>query len=114
MVGHTGNFAATVKAIEALDGCLGRILEALQEVDGEALITADHGNAEKMSDEDTGQAHTAHTTNPVPLIYVGSRQYEFIEGNGALSDVAPTMLYLMGIEQPHEMSGHNLLEEAVA
>jgi 2,3-bisphosphoglycerate-independent phosphoglycerate mutase len=114
MVGHTGNFAATVKAIEALDGCLGQIIEALRAVDGEALITADHGNAEKMSDESTGQAHTAHTTNPVPLIYIGSREFEFIEGNGALSDVAPTMLYLMGIEQPHEMSGHNLLEESVA
>jgi 2,3-bisphosphoglycerate-independent phosphoglycerate mutase len=114
MVGHTGNFAATVQAIEALDKCLLRVVEALREVGGEALITADHGNAEKMEDEDTGQAHTAHTTNPVPLIYVGPRHFEFPDGSGALSDVAPTMLYLMGIEQPDEMRGHNLLEEAVA
>jgi 2,3-bisphosphoglycerate-independent phosphoglycerate mutase len=114
MVGHTGNFAATVQAIEALDKCLERVVAALREVGGEALITADHGNAEKMEDEDTGQAHTAHTTNPVPLIYVGPRHFEFLDGSGALSDVAPTMLYLMGIEQPDEMRGHNLLEEAVA
>ena len=86
----------------------------MRDVGGEALITADHGNAEKMQDEETGQAHTAHTTNPVPLIYVGSRHFEFLDSSGALSDVAPTMLYLMGIEQPDEMRGHTLLEESVA
>ncbi|MGD8743376.1 MAG: 2,3-bisphosphoglycerate-independent phosphoglycerate mutase [Granulosicoccaceae bacterium] len=111
MVGHSGNFDATVKAIEALDVCLGRIKQALDKVGGEMLITADHGNAELMRGEDTGQAHTAHTTNPVPLIYVG-RPAQFEIDHGALSDVAPTMLYLMGLKQPNEMNGKILLELA--
>jgi len=107
MVGHTGNFDATVKAIEALDVCLGRVIEALQKVGGEALITADHGNAEKLSDAETGQAHTAHTVNPVPLIYVG-RPGALAE-TGSLCDIAPTMLYLMGLNIPEEMGGHSLV-----
>jgi len=109
MVGHTGNFDATVKAIEALDGCLDRIQKSMEKVGGEMLVTADHGNADMMRDEETGQAHTAHTTNPVPLIYVG-RPASFVIDHGALSDVAPTMLYLMGLQQPNEMNGKVLLE----
>lgn len=108
MVGHTGNFAATVKAIEAIDQCIGQILAALAEVGGEALITADHGNAEQMFDEATQQAHTAHTHEPVPLIYVG-RPASFTVKDGALSDIAPTMLYLMGLAQPKEMTGRVLV-----
>ncbi len=103
MVGHTGNFDAAVKACEAVDGCIGRIIEALKRNDSECLITADHGNAEKMKDIDTGVAHTAHTSEPVPFIYFG-RDANVRQG-GTLSDVAPTMLHLMGMEQPEEMTG---------
>ena len=108
MVGHTGNFDATVKAIETIDTCLGRIVEALKKVGGELLVTADHGNAEQLIGEGTGQAHTAHTTNPVPLIYVG-RPAKMTKG-GTLADVAPTMLHLMGLDIPSEMSGDSLVE----
>ena len=108
MVGHTGNFDAAVKAIEALDGCLGEVVQALQEVGGEALITADHGNAERMADEETGQAHTAHTRNLVPFIYVG-RPAEPDDSRGSLADVAPTMLYLMGLDIPDNMTGRPLM-----
>lgn len=107
MVGHTGNFEATVKAIEALDTCLARVVTALESVGGEALITADHGNAEQLHDNGTGQAHTAHTVNPVPLIYVG-RPGELAE-SGSLCDVAPTMLMLMGLDIPEEMGGRCLV-----
>ncbi|MDO9372334.1 MAG: 2,3-bisphosphoglycerate-independent phosphoglycerate mutase, partial [Gammaproteobacteria bacterium] len=108
MVGHTGNFAATVKAIETIDACLGRIQLALHKAGGEMLITADHGNAEQLIGEGTGQAHTAHTTNAVPLIYVGRPVH--LAGDGALADVAPTMLKLMGLPIPREMSGVPLVE----
>jgi len=108
MVGHSGNFEATVKAIEYLDLCLGRVRDAVLRAGGEMLITADHGNAEKMMSAETGQAHTAHTSNVVPLIYVG-RSAKF-ESRGALSDITPTMLYLMGLEKPGAMTGHSLLE----
>ncbi len=108
MVGHTGKFDAVVKAIEAIDGCLERIVEAIREVDGDLLITADHGNAEQMMNDATGQPHTAHTTNSVPLIYVG-RPAEIAE-DGALSDIAPTILHLMGCEAPPEMTGTPLLK----
>ncbi|MGO2131143.1 MAG: 2,3-bisphosphoglycerate-independent phosphoglycerate mutase, partial [Pseudoalteromonas prydzensis] len=103
MVGHSGVFEAAVKACEAVDHCIGRVIAALQEFGGEALITADHGNAEQMANPTTGQAHTAHTSEPVPFIYVG-RDATPSEGK-ALSDVAPTMLHLMGMEQPSEMTG---------
>jgi 2,3-bisphosphoglycerate-independent phosphoglycerate mutase len=103
MVGHTGNFNAAVKACEAVDGCLGRITEALGRNGGECLITADHGNAEQMVDPVTGVAHTAHTSEPVPFIYFG--RPATIRSGGTLSDVAPTMLHLMGMEQPSEMTG---------
>lgn len=108
MVGHTGNFTAAVQAIEALDACLARVEQALARAGGEMLITADHGNAEKMLGDDTGQAHTAHTTNLVPLLYVG-RSAE-LRPNGALCDIAPTMLTLMNLPQPAEMSGRSLVD----
>lgn len=103
MVGHSGVFEAAVKACEAVDHCIGRVVAALEEFGGEALITADHGNAEQMANPSTGQAHTAHTSEPVPFIYVG-RDATPTDGK-ALSDVAPTMLHLMGMEQPSEMTG---------
>ena len=107
MVGHTGDFDAAVKACEAVDKCIGRVIEALKKTGGECLITADHGNAEQMVDNESGQAHTAHTSEPVPFIYVG-RDAEPRKG-GTLSDVAPTMLHLMGVEQPEEMTGKTIM-----
>jgi len=107
MVGHTGVYDAAVKACEAVDGCVGQIVEALKEVDGECLITADHGNAEQMIDPETGGIHTAHTNLPVPFIYVG-RDAEMATG-GRLCDIAPTMLKLMDMEIPAEMSGTPLI-----
>jgi 2,3-bisphosphoglycerate-independent phosphoglycerate mutase len=108
MVGHSGNFEATVKAVETIDSCLGRLIEVIRKKDGEMLITADHGNAEQMRGEDTGQSHTAHTSNRVPFVYVGKRDITFNEA-GVLADVAPTMLDLLGLDKPNEMNGHNLI-----
>ncbi|MAZ66460.1 MAG: phosphoglycerate mutase (2,3-diphosphoglycerate-independent) [Kangiellaceae bacterium] len=108
MVGHTGKFDAAKQAIEALDTCIGRVVEAAQKVGGEVLITADHGNAEQMEDPNSGQAHTAHTCELVPFIYVG-RDAEPATSGGVLSDVAPTILYLMGMEQPSEMTGKTIM-----
>jgi 2,3-bisphosphoglycerate-independent phosphoglycerate mutase len=110
MVGHTGNYEATVKAVETLDECIGRVVAAARAAGGEVLITADHGNAEKMSDEATGQPHTAHTLYRVPLVYVG-RPATLVEG-GSLSDLAPTLLALMGLPQPAEMTGKALVRLA--
>lgn len=110
MVGHTGHFEATVRAIETLDHCLATLLEALRKVGGEALITADHGNAEKMHDHHTHQPHTAHTTDPVPLIYVG-HPATLLQQEGVLSDIAPTMLSLMGLPIPSEMTGRVLIQK---
>ena len=110
MVGHTGKMDAAVAAVETVDECVGRVVSALHRAGGECLITADHGNAEKMVNHESGQAYTAHTTNPVPLIYVGTRQKVFEEG-GALCDIAPTLLMMMGLQQPTEMSGKVLLVE---
>jgi len=107
MVGHTGDFDAAVKACQAVDACIGRVLAALEKTGSECLITADHGNAEQMKDNVSGQAHTAHTCEPVPLIYVG-RAAKTAQ-SGALSDIAPTVLALMGLPQPKEMTGRNLL-----
>jgi len=109
MVGHTGVFEAAVKAVETLDTCMGRLVEALEKVGGEALITADHGNVEQMEDVMTGQAHTAHTCEPVPFIYVGKRKASIREG-GVLADVAPTMLTLLGLPVPEEMTGHSIIQ----
>jgi len=110
MVGHSGNFDAAVKAIETLDDCLARLLESIDKAGGEMLVTADHGNAEMMFDPETGQPHTAHTNNPVPFVYYGRNAT--MASTGALSDVAPTMLYLLGIEQPTEMTGRSLVGPA--
>ena len=108
MVGHTGNLEAAVKAIETVDTCVGRVIEALEKVNGVALITADHGNSEQMIDYTTGEPHTAHTTNVVPLILVG-KHAKLKEGR--LADLAPTMLEIMGIEKPAEMTGETLIEK---
>lgn len=108
MVGHTGDFDATVKAIETIDHCLEQIVSALREVGGEALITADHGNAELMFDPETNQPHTAHTTNPVPVVYIG-REGAAIDGRGSLEDVSPTLLRMMGLDIPVEMTGRPLV-----
>lgn len=107
MVGHSGVFDAAVKACEAVDNCIGRVVAAAQESGAEVLITADHGNAEQMADPTTGQAHTAHTSEPVPFIYVGRNATALSDGK--LSDVAPTMLSLMGMEIPTEMTGKPLM-----
>ena len=103
MVGHTGNFDAAVKACEAVDACVGRVVDAIKRNGGDCLIKADHGNAEKMQDDQTGQVHTAHTSELVPFIHVGKNS--IVKAGGTLSDVAPTMLHLMGMEQPKEMTG---------
>jgi len=108
MVGHTGYFDAAVKAVETVDLCLGRIVEAIQEVDGELLVTADHGNVEQMIDSETGQPLTSHTNGPVPLVYVGNSGLAF-DGEGSLCDLAPTLLTLMQLPVPAEMSGRILL-----
>ncbi len=113
MVGHTGNFDAAVRAIEVLDECVGRVVEAVEEVGGAMLITADHGNAEQMVDAKGEQAHTAHTLNPVPLIYVGENAPQLME-NGALCDVAPTLLQIMDLPQPAAMTGRSLIVAADA
>ncbi len=107
MVGHTGDLAAATRAIEALDECIGRAVEAMQASGGEVLITADHGNAETMLDTEANQPHTAHTLNLVPLLYIG-RRAKMADG-GALQDVAPTLLRMMGLPQPAEMTGKPLL-----
>jgi len=107
MVGHTGNLEAATRAIEVLDECVGRVVTAMRETGGETLITADHGNAETMLDTTTNQAHTAHTTNLVPLVYIG-RKATMAQG-GALQDVAPTLLKMMGLPQPAEMTGKPLI-----
>jgi 2,3-bisphosphoglycerate-independent phosphoglycerate mutase len=110
MVGHTGMLGPATRAIETLDECIGRAVEAMQAIGGEVLITADHGNAECMLDSETHQPHTAHTLNLVPLLYIG-RKARATDG-GALEDVAPTLLKMMGLPQPAEMSGKPLLEFA--
>ena len=109
MVGHTGVYDAAVQACEALDGCIGQVVEAIREMDGQLLITADHGNAEMMINPETGGIHTAHTNLPVPLIYVGNKSLTLKEG-GKLSDLAPTMLAMSDIEIPAEMTGQVLFD----
>jgi 2,3-bisphosphoglycerate-independent phosphoglycerate mutase len=110
MVGHSGKLNATIKAVEAVDDCLGNIYNAIMDINGEILITADHGNAEKMFDIKTLEAHTAHTNNSVPLIYVGKRKASLKDSEtGSLSDIAPTILHMMGIEKPKEMEGNSLI-----
>ena len=109
MVGHTGSLEAAIKAVEAVDECVGKIVKVIEEKKGNLIITADHGNAEQMIDYKTGEPHTAHTTNPVPIILVSANPKYKLKENGKLADLAPTMLDLMGIEQPKEMTGESLL-----
>ena len=107
MVGHTGNIEACIKALETLDGCVARVIEAIENNGDYLIVTADHGNCEQMIDYETGEPHTAHTTNPVPLALVG-KDVKLKEGR--LADLAPTMLDLMGFEKPQEMTGESLIE----
>ena len=109
MVGHTGVEAAAIKAIETVDACVGRAVEAVKEVDGVLFICADHGNAEQLADYETGAPFTAHTTNPVPFILVNADPSLGLREGGALCDIAPTMIELMGMEKPAEMTGTSLL-----
>jgi len=108
MVGHTGVYEAAIKAVETLDKCLGRVEQALLEVGGEALVTADHGNCEQMIDYKSGQNHTQHTTEYVPLVYIGKRAIQLDSAGGILADIAPTLLAMMGLPQPEEMTGRDL------
>ena len=108
MVGHTGDFAAAVKAVEALDQCLGRLEQAVLEAGAEALITADHGNCEQMMDYESGQKHTQHTTDLVPVVFIGRRPLQLDPAGGKLADIAPTLLAMMGLPQPAEMTGASL------
>lgn len=115
MVGHTGNLPAAIKAVETIDGCLGRVEKAVLAVGGTMLVTADHGNIEQMWDDNINQAHTAHTTNTVPLVLVGSPNKSSLQSglqSGKLADLAPTVLTLMGLAQPTEMTGKSLIENA--
>ena len=108
MVGHTGSIDAAVKALETINDCVAKVVEAVKSVDGVLLITADHGNAEQMIDYKTGEPHTAHTTNPVPLAVVGLPGNKKVR-EGRLADLAPTMLDIMGLEKPDEMTGESLI-----
>ena len=108
MVGHSGKLEATVKAVETVDACLGEIYKAVRAKGGAMLVTADHGNAELMVDPKTGGPHTAHTTNPVPLILIAEKLPQRLREDGALADISPTMLGILGVPQPKEMSGHDL------
>ena len=108
MVGHTGILSAAIEAVETVDSCLGRGVDAVTKVGGKLLITADHGNCEQMVDEH-GRPHTAHTTNPVQLIFVDSEQKERALHDGILADLAPTVLDLLGLDKPAAMTGETLL-----
>ncbi len=109
MVGHTGNFEASIRAVETIDACLSRVISAIEEAGGHMLITADHGNVEQMLDPETHQPLTSHTNGPVPLVYVGASDLTFT-GEGSLCDIAPTLLYLMSMPVPDEMTGKVLLQ----
>ena len=108
MVGHTGNLEATIKAIEVIDECVQKVVDAVEEKNGMIIMTADHGNAEQMIDYKTGEPHTAHTTNPVPLVLIGAEGIKLKEGK--LADLAPTMLELMELKKPEEMTGESLID----
>ena len=111
MVGHTGVEAAAIKAVETVDECVGKAVEAIKEVDGQLFICADHGNAEQLINYETGEPWTAHTTNPVPFILVNADPKYTLRENGCLADIVPTLIQLMGMEQPKEMTGESLLVE---
>ena len=109
MVGHTGVQEAAIKAVEAVDKCVGDAVEAIKEVDGQMFICADHGNAEQLLDYETGAPFTAHTTNPVPFILVNYDENYTLREGGCLADIVPTLIEMMGMEQPKEMTGKSLL-----
>jgi 2,3-bisphosphoglycerate-independent phosphoglycerate mutase len=110
MVGHTGVLGAAIQAIEAVDAGVGKIVNAVRAAGGAVLITADHGNCELMKDPASGQPHTSHTLNPVPLVYVNDADRgAHLKAGGRLCDIAPTMLEVLGLAQPAEMTGHSLL-----
>jgi len=111
MVGHTGKLDAAITAVETVDRGLGRIVEAIRAAGGALLVTADHGNCELMRDPQTGGPHTAHTTNPVPVLLVGAGDVALAQGS--LADVAPTLLDLMDLPQPSEMTGRSLIRGSV-
>jgi 2,3-bisphosphoglycerate-independent phosphoglycerate mutase len=111
MVGHTGSFEAAKKAVEAIDCCLQRLVEAVQNAKGAIFISADHGNSEQMRDEESGQPHTSHTTNPVPFILAGHDVEKYTMKDGSLCDIAPTILKIMGITKPDEMTGEVLISK---
>jgi len=111
MVGHSGILAAAVRAVEAVDGCLGRVEAAVRRAGGCMLVTADHGNAEMMRDPETGQPHTAHTIGPVPIVLVNPPPGVAALRDGRLADVAPTLLALLRLPQPAEMTGRSLLAD---
>ena len=108
MVGHTGNLNAAIQAVETLDACLKKVADAAKDSGGQLLITADHGNVELMVDPNSGQPHTSHTNWPVALIYDGPRKASLTLADGALCDLAPTLLDLMDIDKPSEMTGSSL------
>ena len=109
MVGHTGVFDAAVKAVEAVDTCVGKVVEKVLSMNGTVLLTADHGNADRMYETD-GSPFTAHTTNPVPFLVIGSRYADCkLREGGKLADIAPTMLKILGLTQPESMTGESLL-----
>ena len=109
MVGHTGVEAAAIKAVEAVDTCVGKAVAALKEVDGVMFLCADHGNAEQLIDYNTGESFTAHTINPVPFILINYDDAYTLREGGCLADIAPTLIEIMGMEQPEEMTGKSLL-----
>ena len=109
MVGHTGVQAAAIKAVETVDECVGKAVAAIKEVNGQLFICADHGNAEQLIDYKTGEPWTAHTTNPVPFILVNYDEAYTLREGGCLADIAPTLIEMMGMEQPKEMTGKSLL-----
>jgi 2,3-bisphosphoglycerate-independent phosphoglycerate mutase len=112
MVGHTGVMPAAIKAVETIDQCLLRVMDALERVQGQLLLTADHGNIELMVDEESGQTHTAHTTNVVPLLYIGGEAGVSLRSGGSLSNISPTMLAILGVPLPAEMTSESLLVRA--
>jgi 2,3-bisphosphoglycerate-independent phosphoglycerate mutase len=109
MVGHTGIKAAAIKAVEVVDTCVGKVFAATERVGGVLLVTADHGNAEKMTDQETFEPHTAHTTGPVPFLVAGSATKSLKIKNGKLADIAPTILNIMQLNVPQEMTGESLI-----
>jgi 2,3-bisphosphoglycerate-independent phosphoglycerate mutase len=108
MVGHTGSLPATITAVETVDACLARVLDSARKANARIIVTADHGNCEMMIDPETGGPHTAHTTNPVPIIVIDPNDSRPMRAGGALCDVGPTLLTMLGLQQPKEMTGIDL------